>query len=176
VAKWAKRLRQAGLTHIFGIIDHDEVATAAEGVFTLQRYSIENYLLDPVNVYAALMDGEKAPALPGISLPFGHECKLLDLTSEQVQQIADEIHKTVESHFEGLTLEQRSPQTVVLQSGKIVMYPKWLMERRGKDLLRAYQQAFGPKTINLKHLMRAYRKLHIMPRELNELLAMVRTT
>jgi AAA domain, putative AbiEii toxin, Type IV TA system len=52
----------AGLEgHITGLVDRDDDGGAVPPMYELERYAIENYLLDPIVIYALLLDRRAAP-------------------------------------------------------------------------------------------------------------------
>lgn len=55
VKKTVKALRQNGNTRIFGLVDQDgKNECQSDGIYTLKRYSIENYILDPLVMLKAV--------------------------------------------------------------------------------------------------------------------------
>ncbi|MBK9733418.1 MAG: AAA family ATPase [Saprospiraceae bacterium] len=60
VQNWVNKLQTSGLVNIVqGLIDADSGNATSAGLYKIDRYSIENYLVDPILVYAALIDKEK---------------------------------------------------------------------------------------------------------------------
>lgn len=176
VYEWVEKLAKSGLDNVFhGIIDKDHGNPQSSGIFILDRYSFENYLLDPIIVYAALMDKEEQPSLIGINLSLGEEYKLKTLQDQQLQAIADHIHNMVQSHvethFSDFKQEEKELIQVEMVSGQKLYYPKWLVNRRGKTLLNEVygQKVFHSKNINPSSLMRAFRKIHFIPKDLQSL-------
>jgi len=55
-----QRLSGAGFGPLVqGLIDHDRDNPAGGSIFVLERYCHENYLLDPLVVYSALLNEER---------------------------------------------------------------------------------------------------------------------
>jgi len=56
------------------------------------------------------------------------------------------------------------------------MYPKWLLNRRGKTILNeAYNNIFTSPIINFKTLFKALRKLNMFPKDLVDKLTEIKT-
>jgi energy-coupling factor transporter ATP-binding protein EcfA2 len=56
-------LRKAGASDVIkGLIDRDENNQPEDGIVVLDRYAIENYLLDPLSVFAFLLEAGQATA------------------------------------------------------------------------------------------------------------------
>jgi len=173
VQNWVKKLQDSGLVNVIhGLIDADSGNSISEGVFKIDRYSIENYLVDPILVYAALIDKEVNPPIQNLKLTVGEEYKLKSLTQETLQKVADSIIASIEpelkNFFQDFDEIIEYERTEVLFSGGIVLYyPKWLFNRRGKTLLNeVYNKVFTSPIINFKTLFKALRKLNMFPQEI----------
>jgi AAA15 family ATPase/GTPase len=175
VQDWVKKLQDSGLeTIIQGIIDADNGNFVSQGVYKIERYSIENYLIDPIVTYAALMDREKHMELLDIGLKVGEEYKLKSLPAEQLQNIADTIFRKVEpllsGAFSDYSSSEVSRETVTFTNGLSLEYPKWIFHRRGKTLLNeVYQKSFSHKIVNFTFLFKALRKVNFIPCDIVDL-------
>ncbi len=172
VQDWIKKLNDSGLTTIIqGLIDRDENNLKSDGIHIVDRYSFENYLLDPMLVYSVLLDKENAPSIGGIYLKLGDEYKLNTMNAPQLQSIADAIHSLIEPNLKNIFPDfddnEKSKVKVDFVSGLKLHYPKWLIDRRGKTLMNLYRSQLG-NFINLKELSRAFRKLHFITNDLKE--------
>lgn len=175
VINWVEKLQNSGLENIInGLIDLDNGNTASSGVFKIGRYSIENYLADPILVYAALMDKEKERNLDlkNLKLSIGEEYKLKSLATEDLQKIADAIIKRsevhLEKHFTDFDMQSETEKVEVkFIGGHKLLYPKWILNRRGKTILnQVYNDTFGSSCINFKTLLKAFRKVNMFPSDL----------
>jgi len=172
VQNWVEKLKVSGLVNVVqGLIDADYGNVTSEGLYKINRYSIENYLIDPILVYAALIDKEKNPQIDGINLGVGEEYKLKFLDEENLQKIADNIISTVQpflsKYFNDFDSVENEKIEVQFQNGIKVLYPKWVLERRGKTILnQVYNDAFTSPIINFKTLFKAMRKLNLIPNDL----------
>src|SRR5205085_1273699 len=98
VKDWGTKLPGVGLTQIFGLIDRDVNNIGSATIKVLPRYSFENFLFDPLLVYAVLMSRGKHLSVydPGIKDANYYELRGLDATA--LQKIADAVSKFVELH------------------------------------------------------------------------------
>lgn len=182
VQNWVKKLQGSGLVNIVqGLIDADSGNAVSDGVYKIDRYSIENYLADPILVYAALIDKEKNPPIKDLKLTIGEEYKLKSLPADTLQKVADTILSIVEPElkkyfpdFDPATETERIEVTFV--GGTILSYPKWLMNRRGKTILNeVYNNIFTSPIINFTTLFKALRKLNMFPNDLVGKLTEIKT-
>jgi ABC-type ATPase involved in cell division len=182
VQNWVNKLQESGLVNIVqGLIDADSGNVVSDGVFKIDRYSIENYLADPILVYAALIDKEKNPSIPGLKLSVGEEYKLKSLPADTLQKVADTIISIVEPElktyfpdFDPTTENERIE--VAFVTGTTLLYPKWLLSRRGKTILNeVYNKAFTSPIINFTTLFKALRKLNMFPKDLVDKLTEIKT-
>lgn len=182
VQNWVNKLQDSGLFNILqGLIDADSGNEVSEGVYSIPRYSIENYLIDPIIVYAALMDKEKHMLISGIDLKLGEEYKLKFLPDEKLQIIADRIFEIVSGKLNKVfndydyTLENKKVEVIFL-SGQKLFYPQYMLSRRGKTILnQIYNETFTSPIINFTTLFKAFRKLNMFPLDLIEKLTEIQT-
>ena len=169
VQNWVNKLQDSGLTQIIqGLIDADSGNIDSDGVYKIDRYSIENYLADPIFVFATLIDKEKAPIIEGINLQIGEEYKLKSLSNIELQKIVDKIlilvkPKVVEV-FNDFNPSEDELVTIEYNSGHQIKLPKWLLHRRGKSIINeVFNDVFTSPIINFKTLFKAMRKLNMFP-------------
>ncbi len=173
VQDWVKKLQDSGLVNILqGLIDADSENTATTGVYLLNRYSIENYLADPILVYAALIDKEKNPAIAGLKIGVGEEYKLKSLPIGDLQKIADMIIAMVEpqlkTYFPDIDLVKETELVEVAFISEVkLLYPRWLLTRRGKTIINElYNKVFSGAFVNFGTLFKAMKKLNLFPIDL----------
>ncbi len=173
VQNWVNKLQKSGIVNIVhGLIDADSGNSVSEGVFKIDRYSIENYLVDPLIVYAALIDMEKNPTVPGLKLSIGEEYKLKSLPSHTLQKVADNIISKVEpeliKYFSDFNTTTKTERVNVIFNEEIILsYPNWILNRRGKTILNeVYNKIFTSRIINFNTLFKAFRKLNMFPKDL----------
>lgn len=173
VQNWVNKLQDSGIVDIIhGLIDADSGNVAYDGVYMIDRYSIENYLTDPIIVYAALIDKEVNPIIEGVNFSVGEEYKLKSLSAETLQKVADSIISEIEPDLVNVFPDfNQVTETVRIEieysNGIKLNYPKWLFTRRGKTILNeAYNRKFTSRVINFTTLFKALRKLNLFPRDI----------
>lgn len=129
------KLHGAGNKTVFGIIDWDSVNTSADRVKVLGeglRYSIENYLLDPI-LLAALLFRERLVSRDDLKLT--EDQTHLDFAvfdDSRLQGIADFVVGRV---------QQNLPNQIAIDNiecryvgGRKIQIPKWYLTMQGHDL------------------------------------------
>lgn len=181
VQNWVNKLQESGLVGIVqGLIDADSGNIVSDGVYKIDRYSIENYLTDPILVYAALIDKEKNQLIEGLKLSVGEEYKLKSLPNETLQKVADSIISMVEpelhKYFPDFDASKETERIEVeFIGGAKLLYPKWLLNRRGKTILNEiYNNTFSSSVINFSTLFKALRKLNMFPKDLADKLTEIK--
>lgn len=171
VSQWVAKFDQAPLDQIFrGIIDRDTGNLATPRIPVLGRYSLENYLLDPFIVFGVLLDQGTAPPITGLNISRGDEHLVRTLPENELQLIVEAVRTRVEPLLTGLIPSEQANHAVVFTSGKTVSYPKWMIDRRGHDLLPPYQAALGgPSVISPPRLFRSLRRVRLLPVELPDI-------
>lgn len=166
VAKWVGKLDGEPLDRMFcGIIDRDGGAPGTDRIFPIGRYSFENYLLDPLVVYALLMEENQAPKLSGINLMSGDEHLLRTQPQETLQAIVDTVTAAVEASEPSLAGQEKLEVTYT--AGHKLFHPRWVIDNRGHDLLRIVQRALlGPQHLNPRRLIKCLRRCRMIPAEL----------
>ena len=133
-----KKLVASGVDQTFGIIDWDLTNKAQDFIHILgksRRYSIENYLLDPIFVVLGLIKHNKAKFSD-----FGINEKMaytdgIKLTQAEVQTIVDQVLAKVR-----LDIEPRVK--VILENGFTIEYSKAFMEHNGHAYETKLKSAF----------------------------------
>ncbi|WHF52408.1 ATP-binding protein [Chryseobacterium gotjawalense] len=182
VQNWVNKLQDSGLVNIVqGLIDADSGNAVSEGIYKIDRYSIENYLVDPILVYAALIDKERNPSIQDLKLNIGEEYKLKSLPADTLQKVADTIISLVEPELKNYfpdfdhTKETEKVEVSFINGTKL-LYPKWLFTRRGKTILNeVYNKIFTSPIINFSTLFKAMRKLNMFPKDLMDKLTEMKT-
>lgn len=136
VRTWVQRLRETGLTNVFGLIDRDTSNEASEYVRVLGRYSVENYFCDPIFVFVCLMEkGSDFSDEVKFTTAIHPAAKLEDIPIEDVRKGIIWIAAKVEEHIEaGHCKLQAGNSAVPLQCGQCVDVPQWALDYRGHNL------------------------------------------
>lgn len=170
VQGWVGKLGEIGLSPQFqGLIDGDIGNDGSEFLRVLSRYSIENYLLDPLCVYTLLIEFRAQPAVEGIVIGIGEEHSIRTLDGDRQQRIVDAILAPIAGSLQNLSLAERSLIAVEFSNGSVLHYPRWFLDRRGKDLLLAFQTEYGGNSrVHHRNLLRSYQRLRMIPLDLRE--------
>ena len=168
VKNWVQKFDTAPLDQLFrGVIDLDNGNTATSRLLTLQRYSIENYLLDPFVIFGLLVENGTAPAIKDVSISAGDEHLIRNLPETLLQLILDTVRSNVESCLDDLEAKQKQSEKVEFTNGKTVQYPNWMLSYRGHDLLPVYQSLFGgAKVISPPRLKKVLQRVRLIPKDL----------
>lgn len=176
VQNWVEKIQESGLEDVIhGIIDADSGNEVSKGVFKIKRYSIENYLIDPIITYATLLDKEKEFKVDGLDIKLGEEYKLKSLSDKKLQEIADKIIAMVEpllgEFFDNYDHVKESERVNVhFTNGHTLLYPEWLIKRRGKTLLNSiYNEVFKSPVVNNSTLFKSLKKINFIPVDIQEL-------
>jgi ABC-type multidrug transport system ATPase subunit len=171
VEKWIKKLDAPPLTTTFlGVLDRDTSNIGSARIKVIGRYSFENYLLDPINVFGLLLENGTAPTVPSLSITSGDEHMLRTLPTETLQAVSDIITAQIVSMkptFAGAPVVD-----VNYTNGVCLSVPNWVVEHRGHDLLPLVQQAWGGhQIVTPPKLLKTLRRVRLIPRELATLFA-----
>jgi ABC-type transport system involved in cytochrome c biogenesis ATPase subunit len=171
VTAWVNKFDQPPLNEIVrGVIDRDVANCAANRIAVLGRYSIENYLLDPLVVFCLLSSVKLAPSVSGVSLSPGSEHLIRELPETSLSAVVAAIASMVEPRLRDLLATEKVMKTVTFTTGKTVEYPAWIIDRRGHDLLPVFQAAFGGvNVISPPRLDQSFRRLRLIPAELADI-------
>ena len=176
VEGWVKKLQQSGLEYLIqGIIDADNNNQTSQGIYKIARYSIENYLIDPIITYGALMDNDKHKQFLDIGLKVGEEYKLKFTSPEKLQNIADTLFNQIEpllpDYFPDYNHQiETVRKEVTFIHGIKLQYPEWMIKRKGKTLLnQAYHKKFSHKDVNFTTLFKALQKVNFIPHDMVDL-------
>lgn len=137
-----KTLREAGNKFISGIIDWDTVNTSSEVIQVLgngNRYSIENYILDPLLV-ASLILREKIVTKEELGLSQNETyIDIKHFTSERIQFIVD---FTVNKIYPFINPSNSESNSVKLINGIKINIPVWYLHYQGHTLEEQILKAF----------------------------------
>ncbi|MFK8007941.1 MAG: AAA family ATPase [Saprospiraceae bacterium] len=145
-----KALNQAGNKSVYGIIDWDSENKTNGNILVLgenERDSIENYILDPVLIYAFLLWAKKVP-FKKLSFDFEHSyMNFNSLNSNNLQEISDKVL---------FLLKKLKPKdskdgikSIEYLNGKQISLPIWYLEIDGHDLEKGIEKEF-PEIIKFK--------------------------
>lgn len=172
VTQWVEKFDAPPLNEMFrGIIDLDDGNSAGPRIHVLSRYSVENYRLDSFVVFGVLLEEKKAPSLPGVTVTPGDEHLIRALPDSALQAVTDYVAQQVEPELGTVSSAERDPVAVAFTNGVKVTYPRWMLARRGHDLLPIYQKVFGSSVMTPPRLEKSFRRVRLVPIELAEIMS-----
>jgi AAA15 family ATPase/GTPase len=139
------QLKKGGNRTVYGIIDWDLTNSVNDRIQVLgkdKRYSIENYILDPVLVAAFLLR-EKWIERSAIGISDDETyIHFATFDDARLQRIADFVVNKVEAHISPVLEDGNLPCKYL--SGQIINLPKWFLKTQGhkleKDLKEVFQE------------------------------------
>ena len=161
VVKWVNAIES---TQIAGIIDLDAGNVGTDRVHVIGRYSHENYLLDPVFLYAVLLEKGNAPQIPNISLGRHDARKLLSLEPSILQVVLDAILSDLKALAPNPPAQCASASHLVeYHNGPQLRMQEWFIKYDAKKLLEPISKKFN---VNREYLIEKYALMEIVPAEL----------
>lgn len=141
VSNWAEKLSDSGLSFFRGVLDRDVGNTPTDVVLVLNRYSIENYLLDPIAIYACLMERNLHDGVfDSVEITNCNIHLLAKLSGGVLQEIACAVFKEIESYRPELATSEEFE--VKYRNGIKITAPTWLRDTRGHDLSTYVRHCF----------------------------------
>jgi len=175
VRSWVEKFINEGADDIFqGLMDYDngtnvkETVTSSKNLHVINRYSLENYLLDPILIYSSLLHENVAVSIPGIGLTHRDEHKILELGQTEIQKIADNILNEIEPTLNNILPDEKINVNIQFINGITLLYPKWFLNRRGHDLFSRFKLKYQ-KAVNYDNLMNALNRQEFIPTDLVEI-------
>lgn len=172
VRNWVEKFVKEGMDDIFqGLMDYDngtnirETITETQNLHVVSRYSLENYLLDPILIYSSMLHENSPLNVPGINLQHRDEHRISKLTTPKLQKIADFIFGEIEPLLENLTENERSKISISFINRRKLNYPKWFLERRGHDLFSKFKYKYKA-AVNYDKLINAMNRQQFIPKDL----------
>jgi ABC-type lipoprotein export system ATPase subunit len=169
VIHWVNKFNEEGAEGVFqGLIDNDngtnvkEVITPTKILHTVNRYSLENYLLDPILVYCSLLHENNPIIIPGISFAHKDEHKVSNSEESNLQIIADHIFNEIESALTDLKDEEKEKIDVKFINNKALKYPKWFINRRGHNLYSQFKLKYS-NGVNYDKLINTLNRQQFVP-------------
>ncbi|MEW8072820.1 MAG: AAA family ATPase [Candidatus Thiodiazotropha sp.] len=167
VRSWVEKFTREGVFDVFqGLTDLDNGSLPpAHNIHVINRYSLENYLLDPILVFSSLLHDDLTYSVPGIELSHKDEHKLLELPEEDLQAIANHIFSEIEPVLNGVTEADKNLIDIQFIDNKILRYPNWFISYRGHDLYTNFQYKYK-KAVNHDNLLKALVRHEFIPADL----------
>jgi hypothetical protein len=136
VKRLVSELRSGGNDSVMGVVDRDRREGSPDGIlFSAERYTVENFVLDPVIVGTFLLR-ERFMTPEAAGLPSG--ARYLDLSSTAAQTLATYVSTSLARSGDDTT-----QVTCVYCGGFSVQLPRWYLELPGHDLEERLLQRFA---------------------------------
>ena len=167
VRSWVEKFTNEGVFDVFqGLVDLDDGSQKSiKNIHVINRYSLENYILDPILIYASLLHDDLEYAIPGINLAHKDEHKLLELPPQDLQAIANHIFSEIEPILTGINQEDKKNVDVTFINNIKLSYPKWFINKRGHDLYSKFQSKYRRAVIQ-DNLIKALVRHEFIPKDL----------
>lgn len=121
-------------------------------IFLLERYSIENYILEPLAVFTK--NPQKFPNSNNQKYKRGDEEKLSEYSETELQAIVNEFFAVIQPELTNSFGNKYKPtrdnkkEEVVFANTKKITYKKWFYSLRGKDLKTIVNKKYPRNKIN----------------------------
>ncbi len=172
VRSWVEKFVNEGVNDVFqGLMDLDNgngpavTATPTDNLHFIKRHSLENYLLDPIIVYASCLHNNSPLSISGINLAQRDEHKVSKLGKQKLQKIADHIFSEIEPMVVGLTDADKALEEVKFITRRKLMYPKWFLYKRGHTLQNYFRSKYG-SSMNYDKLVATLIRQEFIPTDL----------
>ncbi|MDE1903468.1 MAG: ATP-binding protein, partial [Alphaproteobacteria bacterium] len=116
------------------------------------------------------------PSLPNIAVTPGDEHLLRTLPASALQSVVDYVAQQVEPALGAMTSDEKALVAVTFTSGIELKYRRWMLTKRGHDLLPIYQRVFGQTVITPPKLERSFRRVRLVPIELAKIMSRLQET
>ncbi len=166
VKRWVAKLKHDLPNTVVGIIDGDGEPPEFAVVSRIARYSIENYLFDPIVVYTALADLGQCVSLEGVpAVTAGQSQAVANFADKELQAVVDQMLARLPKPDSKGSDELRELSLSVGARSVVLNYPVWFLDWRGHDLAHRTRATF-PKTPGNHELLRALRRLQLVPMDI----------
>lgn len=176
VRSWVEKFVNEGVDDIFqGLMDYDNGTNLREEVHetpnlhVVDRYSLENYLLDPILIFSSILHENGEINISGINLQHRDEHKICKLPSSKLQKIADHIFGEIEPLVQGITQSDKTTVAISFINGRKLNYPNWFISKKGHDLFSKFKHRYKG-AVNYDKLINAMNRQQFIPKELESLM------
>lgn len=165
VEHMVNEIRNSGQKNYFGIIDLDKNNKEKDFIKVINRYSIENYLLDPIIIYSTT--NIKLENLKRYNIQKGNEHNVRNLSSNDLQIISDEVINNIKSLIPNIEPNEEVLCEIKYADNRKINVPSWFLKRKGKDLLISFQKKYGgASAINYSSLQTNINRSGLIPNDL----------
>ncbi|MEO7932299.1 MAG: AAA family ATPase [Chthoniobacterales bacterium] len=133
-----------------GLIDRDESRSSVGVVKVLNRYSIENYLLDPLTIAALFIKDGVVSGFNNCSITDMNFHRITSLNQESLQHLANDVVAWLEKDHAILVAQHPGRFDVKYLFGPTLSLPVWVRDFRGHDLKTICKQTLNPMCDKMK--------------------------
>ncbi|WP_412476118.1 ATP-dependent nuclease [Flavobacterium sp. TBRC 19031] len=138
VYKIVREIRKSGNTSSFGIVDWDLTNKAENYIYVHginERYSVENFVLDPIYIICLLIDNNNAHnILEKIGLSSSYNQYLLGNESDsRLEELTKLYFQEFESKFSTLRYDRKLIEVEYL-NGRKIKIPEWYLLMKGHEI------------------------------------------
>jgi len=164
VKSWLEKFVDNGVFDVFqGLIDFDVSGHSPQSnLHIINRYSMENYLLDPILVCSSLYHLDTSFQIPDINISHRTEHKISDLDVIDLQMMAEHVFNEISPLLDNLVSSDLELQEITFTNGIKLKYPNWFVNFRGHDLYAAFRQKYN-NAVNHDNLIRALIRHELIP-------------
>lgn len=177
VKSWLEKFVNDGVFDVFqGLIDRDVGGQSPiSNMHIINRYSMENYLLDPIMVCSSLFHLDTSFNIPNINIDHRTEHKISELDVGQLQIMADYIFSEISPTIPNLTPPDAELQVVEFTKGVKLNYPSWFLNYRGHDLYSYFRAKFN-NAVNHDNLIRALIRRELIPLDMKTIFSEIQNS
>lgn len=155
----------------YGLIDKDDSNTEDNKLFVLNRYSIENYLFDPILVFAHLLFHVRPEAEKIISenkLKIHNTSDIQNQNDSELQLIANSIIELIKENLPEINDKDAEDEEVTFITGQKLKYPKYLITHKGNEFAATYNKTFKSAGIGIENLIKIIKTTGLIPTDLRD--------
>ena len=146
VCETVNSIRHSGNKTSYGIIDWDLKSDPTDNIYVHgynERYSVENFVLDPVYLICLLLDMDDAHNISK-ELKFGsayNQFSIGNETNERLQEISNYVFDQLKKEF---PVYKKETETIEISyiNGKSILWPKWYAQMQGHQLEEKLRKVF----------------------------------
>jgi predicted ATPase len=144
VTNWAPKLHELGLERFRGLIDRDSGNVENDVVKVLARYSIENYIYDPLTLAAFMIHRGVKAAFTEIQLERDNAVELLELDQPKLQSLVDQFCDWLARESADIAIENDPKVAAAYALFPTLNIPKWWIDMPGHNLEALVKKHLNP--------------------------------
>lgn len=149
VRNWAPKLAGLGLERFRGLIDRDDNNSEDAVIKVIGRYSVENYIYDPLTVAAFVIHHGITHFVSSIALPKHNVSELLRLPPTDIQRATEEFCAWLAKACNNPKIADAPTVDARYAGGLSLKLPTWWIDVRGHDLESTLMVHINPLAVKL---------------------------